>query len=96
MAEYQNAEIRRGGDVVRVNVVVDVQVPLATGRAEWNGILRPPNNTGLINGEAYTLILPGFLPAKILVTSEAHAIDGAVQFQGIGDLTPRARAEQVR
>jgi hypothetical protein len=92
MAVFKNAEIRHGGNVIRVNVEVDGFVPItgpAAGKYQWSGVLRPPNNTGLIRGETYTLILPDCSPARIEVTDEASPVDGSVPFKGIGDMPER-------
>ena len=88
MALYRDAEIRKGGNRVRMNLMVDAYayVRMVTGRAEWEGTLHPPNNIGLTLSESYTLVLPGFSPAKILITSEANAIDGTVSFKGVGEI----------
>jgi hypothetical protein len=94
MAVFKNTEIRQGGNVIRANVEVDGFVPVtgpAAGRFQWSGVLKPPNNTGLVNGETYTLILPGYPAAKIEVTDEANPIDGSVPFKGIGDV-PKSKA----
>lgn len=88
MAIYKDAEIRHGGIVIRVNVEVDGYVPVtgtAAGKFEWHGVLRPPNNTGLTPGEIYTLVLPGYLPAKIEICEEANPIDGSVSYKGVGE-----------
>ncbi len=95
MAVYENAEIRQGGNVIRVNVDLDASFPLATGSAEWRGTLQPPNNTGLALGESYTLVLPGFSPARILITSEANAVDGSVTFEGVGEMPVSRPPEHV-
>jgi hypothetical protein len=90
MAVFKNAEIRQGGNVIRVNV--DGFVPItgpSAGRYQWSGVLTPPNNTGLIRGETYTLILPDYSPARIEVTDEANPEDGSVPFRGIGDMPKR-------
>jgi hypothetical protein len=89
MAVHKNAEIRHGGDVIRANVEVDAFVPITgelAGKVQWSGVLRPPNNTGLVKGETYILILPGYSPAKIEVTDEANPVDGSVPFKGVGDM----------
>lgn len=94
MAVFKNAEIRHGGNVIRANVEVDGFVPVtgpSAGKFQWSGVLRPPNNTGLIKGETYTLILPGYSPTKIEVTDEANPVDGSVPFTGIGDM-PKSKA----
>lgn len=94
MAVFDNAEIHQGRKVIRVNVDVDGFVPItgqSAGEYHWSGVLRPPNNTGLIRGETYTLVLPGYSPARIKVTDEANPVDGSVPFRGIGDM-PKRRA----
>jgi len=94
MAVFKNAEIRHGGNVIRANVEVDGFVPItgpSAGTLQWSGTLRPPNNTGLIKGGTYTLILPGYSPTRIEVTDEANPIDGSVPFRGIGDM-PTSKA----
>ena len=94
MAGFTNAEIRHGGNAIRANVEVDEFVPItgpSAGSVQWNGLLRPPNNTGLIKGEIYTLILPGYSPARIEITEEANPVDGSVAFKGIGDM-PKSKA----
>jgi hypothetical protein len=88
---YNNAEIRQSGRVIRANVGVEVDsfVPVTgelAGVRVWSGVLRPPNNIGLVPGETYTLVIPGFLPTKIEITSEASAHDGSVPFRGVGSL----------
>jgi hypothetical protein len=99
VAVYKNAEIRKAGDVIRANVEVDSFVPISgpsAGTVEWSGILRPPNNTGLIMDETYTLVLPGFSPAKITITGEANPVDGSVTFKGIDELRVSAPSRQVQ
>ena len=96
MGVYQNAEIRKGGNTIRVNVSVDANIPLATGVVEWGGTLNPPNNIGLVLGETYTLLLPGFSPAKIEITSEANPVDGAVTFTGVGEPPKGKNPKEVR
>lgn len=96
MALFQNAQIRQGGNTIRVNVLVDAYVPMTTGRLEWFGELRPPNNTGLALGESYTLVLPGYSPAKILITSDANAVDGSVTFKGVGNMPQEVSRQPVR
>lgn len=99
MAVYKNAEIRLGGHLIRVNVEVDSSVPItgpAAGTVEWGGVLRPPNNTGLVPGEIYLLVIPALSPAKIEITSEANAADGSVTFKGIGDFPANARTPQIQ
>jgi len=95
VALYKNAEIRKGGNTIRANVVVDTYVPLTTASVEWGGTLHPPNNTGLALGESYTLVLPGFTPAKILITSEASPHDGIVSFKGVGAMPVGASSNEV-
>jgi hypothetical protein len=92
MTVSKNAEIRQGGNVIRVNVEVDGFVAItgpSAGKYQWSGVLRPPNNIGLIRGETYTLILPDYSPARIEVTDEANPVDGSVPFRVIGDLPER-------
>jgi hypothetical protein len=99
VAQFKNAEIRQAGNVIRANVDVDSSVPITgplAGKAEWRGVLRPPNNTGLALGEAYTLLLPGFSPAKIVITSEANPVDGSVTFKGVGELPVAVPSRQVQ
>jgi len=99
VAQFKNAEIRQASNVIRANVEVDSFVPItgqSTGKDEWSGVLRPPNNTGLALGEAYTLLLPGFSPAKILITSEANPVDGSVTFKGVGELPVAVASQQVQ
>lgn len=87
MSTHQNAEIRHSGRVIRANVEVEAAVPVngpSAGTAQWGGILRPPNNTGLERGELYTLVLPGCSPARIVITDEANPADGSVPFRGVG------------
>ena len=99
MAEYNNAEIKRAGQVIRANVHVDSYVPVngpSAGEVQWSGVLRPPNNTGLELGETYTLVLPGLSPAKILITDEANPVDGSVTFQGVGQLPAAVPSKQVQ
>lgn len=99
MAVHENAEIRKGGNAIRVNVVVDGFVPVtgpAAGKVEWSGVLLPPNNTGLALGESYTLVLPGYSSAKIEITSEAHANDGTVTFKGVGEMPVGRPSEQIQ
>lgn len=94
MAVLKNAEIRHGGNAIRANVEVDGFVPVtgpSAGKFLWSGTLRPPNNTGLIKGETYTLVLPGCPPARIEITEEANPVDGSVPFKGIGDM-PKIKA----
>ena len=93
-----NAEIRQGNRAIRVNVAVDSSVPITgpnAGTVGWGGVLRPPNNTGLLVDESYMLILPGFLPATIVITEEANPIDGTVAFKGIGDLPKAVQHQKV-
>lgn len=99
MAVYKNAEIRRSGHVIRVNVEVDGFVPVtgpSAGKVEWGGVLRPPNNIGLALDESYTLVLPEFSPTKIQITSEANPVDGSVTFKGIGEVPVRVSSQQVQ
>jgi hypothetical protein len=99
MAIYENAEIRHGGIAIRVNVEVDAEVPItgsAAGNVEWHGVLRPPNNTGLNSRETYTLVLPGFLPAKIEIYEEASPIDGSVSYKGVGEPPQSAPAKRKK
>lgn len=87
MVEHKNAQIRQAGRTIRANVEVDGYVPVAgpsAGQIQWHGVLRPPNNTGLEVDETYTLVLPGFSPAKIVITEEANPVDGSVAFKGVG------------
>ena len=94
--EYQNAEIRHSGNVIRLNVELYTYVPCTGPDAAthvWSGVLRPPNNTGLALGEAYTLHIPGYSPSKIVITSEASPHDGSVTFKGIGEL-PKSKQER--
>ena len=89
MTTLKNAEIKQGGNVIRVNVEVQTAVAItgpSAGKSEWSGVLNPPNNTGLTLGEIYTLVLPGLQSAKIEITDEANSIDGSVPFKGIGVL----------
>jgi len=86
MTQYTNAEIRVGRHTIRVDVTVDSYTPISTATPEWTGVLRPPNNTGLAPGQTYTLVLPGYSPAHIRVTSEANPIDGTVTFCGVSDM----------
>jgi len=99
VAQFTNAEIRHGSRVVRANVELDSFIPitgLSAGEVEWSGVLRPPNNTGLAPGETYTLVLPNFSPARILITGEANPIDGSVSFQGVGQPPVGMRQQQVQ
>jgi len=92
VATYYNAEIRHGGAVIRTDVAVDVDqtdVSIATASVTWGGHLLPPNNTGLTVGQQYTLVLPEFAPAKIVITGEPNPVDGVVSFKGVGPL-PRS------
>jgi hypothetical protein len=96
---YENAEIRRAGKVIRANVEVDSYVPItgpSAAKVVWSGVLRPPNNTGLLLGETYTLVLPDFGPAKIEITEEANPVDGSVSFRGIGELPASVASQQVQ
>lgn len=97
MAIYEGAEIRHGGIIIRVNVKVDGYAPMngpEAGKFIWHGVLQPPNNTGLTPGEIYTLVLPGFLPAKIEICEEANPIDGSVRYQGVGEPPRHAPAKR--
>jgi hypothetical protein len=97
--QFKNAEIRQAGSVIRANVEVESFVPItrpSAGKAEWSGILRPPNNTGLALREAYMLLLPGFSPAKIEITGEANPEDGSVTFKGVGELPVAVPFQQVQ
>lgn len=97
MAVYKNAEIRAAGHVIRTNVDVDCSFSIIDPVAGvWTGLLLPPNNTGLLLGESYLLVIPGLSPAKIAITSEANAADGSVTFKGIGELPAKARSAQVQ
>lgn len=99
MEHFKNAEIRQAGNVIRANVEVDSFVPITAqspGNVEWLGVLRPPNNTGLALGEAYMLVLPGFAPAKIVITGEADPEDGSVTFKGVGELPVALRSQLVQ
>jgi len=99
MAVFKNAEIRQGDRVIRVNVEVDSSVPItgpSAGTVEWGGVLRPPNNTGLMFDESYVLILPGFAPAEIMITDEANPVDGSVTFKGLGDLPKAVQSQHVQ
>jgi len=99
MAVFRNAEIRQAGNVIRANVEVDSFVPStgpSAGTVEWNGVIRPPNNTGLALGETYVLVLPGFSPAKIVITSEANSEDGTVTFKGVGESPVSVPSRQVQ
>jgi hypothetical protein len=95
MAVYQNAEIRKGGNTIRVNVSVDAYIPLATELVEWDGKLLPPNNIGLVLGETYMLFLPDCSPAKIEITSEADQVDRVVTFKGVGEPPKAKPAKEV-
>lgn len=89
MASYKDAEIRKGRIVIRANVEVVSAVPItgqAAGVTEWRGILRPRNNIRLTQGEFYTLVLSGFLPARIEICEEPNPVDGSVRFKGVGPL----------
>lgn len=55
MTVYRDAEIRKGGNPIRVNVEVDVSIRMDTESVEWQGTLHPPNNIGLVLGETYTI-----------------------------------------
>jgi len=99
VAQFKNAEIRQAGNVIRANVEVDSSVPITgpeAGRVEWRGVLRPPNITGLALRETYTLVLPGFSPAKILITGEANPVDGSVTFEGVGEFPVAVPSQQVQ
>ena len=102
MRAFNNAEIRQAGNVIRANVEVEVDfgsVPISApsaGNVEWSGVLRPPNNTGLALGETYTLVLPGFSPAKIAITGEANPVDSSVTFKGVGELPVSMPSRQVQ
>ena len=84
---YTNAEIRQAGQVIRCNVELYANIP-ATGpeaaQVQWQGVLRPPNNTGLEIDERYTLALPDCSPVTIKIMSEANHVDGSVKFKGVG------------
>lgn len=100
MARYQNAEIRKSGQTIRVNVIVDIDgyVPITGPSAAsyvWNGVLHPPNNTGLTLADVYQLMLPDFAPARIRITSEANPIDGTVSFEGLGEIPLHKTGRQV-
>lgn len=99
MVTFKNAELRHAGNVIRTNVEVDSYVPL-TGplarEAQWTGVLRPPNNTGLALGETYTLVLPDHSPVKIEITGEANPEDGSVTFKGIGNFQAKALSREVQ
>ena len=99
MAQYKNAEIRRASYVIRANVEVDGFVPStgpSAGNLEWSGVFRPPNNTGLALGETYTLVIPGFSPARIVITGEANPVDGSVTFKGVGEFRTNVPSKKVQ
>jgi hypothetical protein len=99
MMQYKNAEIRQAGRTIRANVEVDASVPVtgpSAGKVEWDGVLWPPNNTGLELFETYTLVLPGFSPAKIVITEEANPVDGSVRFKGVGGMPASMHSRQVQ
>ena len=87
VAIYKNAVIRHGSAVIRTgtNVAVDdTDVSLAAPDIlNWGGRLLPPNNTGLAVGQQYTLVLPEFPPAKIVITDDPDP-NGDVPFKGVG------------
>jgi hypothetical protein len=97
---YENAVIRNGSAVVRTGTnvaLVDMDVSMAApDTPNWGGRLLPPNNTGLRLGHQYTLALPGFTPARIVITEEPDP-NGAVAFRGVGAVprsTPMAHPRQ--
>lgn len=92
MTRYDNAELRRGGNVSRSRVSLEIESingdPSRT--PEWAGRLLPPNNIGLAVGHTYGLHIPGFMPVRILITGEANPDDSTVTFKGVGAApTPR-------
>jgi hypothetical protein len=91
VAIYKNAVIRHGSATIRTDVAVDsADVSLSAPESvNWAGRLLPPNNTGLTVGQQYTLILPKFSPAKIVITEEPNRVDGVVLFRGVGPM-PRS------
>jgi len=95
MAVYENAEVRRGGSVVRKNVIIDSAYVALTApeTLEWSGRLLPPNNTGLVMGDTYQLLIPGCTPARILITGEADPNDSSIPFQGVGAAPTSAHRE---
>jgi hypothetical protein len=88
VSTYKNAVIRHGSAAIRRDVAVDyagADVSLVVpDTPSWGGRLLPPNNTGLSVGQQYTLVLPQFTPAKIVITEEPHPSDGVVPFKGVG------------
>ncbi len=42
------------------------------------------------------LVLPGFAPAKIVITGEADPEDGSVTFKGVGELPAALRSQRVQ
>lgn len=87
MQMYENAEIRKGTHVARVNVGIQFdQVSLSKPETvEWSGMLLPPNNTGLMVGQEYSVRIPGHSPARIVITDEVHPVDFTVPFKGISE-----------
>lgn len=99
MVEHKNAQIRQAGRTIRANVEVHGYVPVmgpSAGEIQWSGVLRPPNNTGLEVDETYTLILPGFSSAKIVITEEANPVDGSVAFKGVGGIPVSTSSRQAQ
>ena len=96
MTHFTNARIMREGHAIRINVEVDYDesVSITNGEVQWSGWLQPPNNIGLEVGHAYTLVLPGFKPARILITEEANPVDGTVAFRGVGERPLAVPSEQ--
>ena len=87
MTMHKNASIRRGSRQIRVDVDVDVYVPITGPEAsnpQWSGELLPPNNIGLSLNETYILELPSGPSAKIRITGEADE-EGKVPFDGVGE-----------
>ena len=87
MAVYSGAAVLAGSEVVCANATVDYAstwVQTTPGGVHWGGKLLPPNNTGLREGEVYTLNLPGFTPCAIRITSKPNPFDNVVEFTGIG------------